>query len=268
MVEGIEEPGKPGIGPRIENPAPVLIVPGYGSPAFQTELVSKKLRSVGLDTIGVKLPWLAMGDMRRSAEVLAQQVYRAREYRGIESVSFLGFSLGGLVARFYLQEMKGYPHLSRAAFISAPNAGTYFGYLGFFSPAGRQVRPGSEFIEALNDSELAGSIASRCLSIFVRWDGVILPCFSSFLPDGYNLMLRKPVAHFRACMSDETILRASEFLLGDVPDGARHGRELDMLEAGRLVTVPAEVRPRRHYWAVAARPFISLYGRLGSLFRR
>ncbi|MBU1945135.1 MAG: hypothetical protein KKE36_15855 [Actinobacteria bacterium] len=254
---------------HVKDPAayPVLIVPGYGAPGFQTELVGRKLREAGMDTVAIQLPWLAMGDMVRAADVLAEQVRRVREYRGFEKVNLMGFSIGGLIARYYLQEMEGHPHLSRGAFVSSPNYGTYFGYLGFFSPAGRQVRPGSPFIEALNSSPLYESISRRCLSIFVRWDGVILPCFSSYMPHGYNLMLPRPISHWRAVMSDETIGRASEFLGGSMPEGALPGRELGLMEEGGMVAVTFAPPPRRRYWSPVSGPFRSLFRRIKALLR-
>lgn len=247
---------------------PVLIVPGYGSPAFQTELVGKRLRHSGLDTVGIKLPWLAMGDMVRSAEVVAEQVKRVRENLGYEKVNLLGYSLGGLVARYYLQEMEGHPLMARSAFVATPHRGTYIGYLGYFSAAGRQVRPGSPFIEGLSGPDRVEDFAGRCLSIFVRWDGVIVPSLSCYLPEGYNLMLRRPVSHWVAVMSEAVIAMASDFLKGGLPEGAVHGRELGMLEAGSLIAVPLEVGSRRRYWSMFSRKYRSFSSRLKSLFRR
>lgn len=249
---------------------PVVIIPGYGAPLYQTDWFAKQMQSHGLDTVGMKLPWLAMGDMARSAEVVAEQVRRIRETLGFEKVNFFGYSLGGLIARYYLQELEGYPVLGRGAFVAAPNSGTYFGYLGFFSAAGRQVRPGSSFIRRLNDSPQYECIAGKCLSIFVRWDGVIVPSESGYLSNGYNLPCPRPISHWRAVMNDELIRAASDFLRGTIPEGAVPGRELGMLEAGGLlpVAVSLERRARRRVWRVASSPFKSLGSKLVSLFRR
>ena len=249
---------------------PVLIVPGYGSPGFQTDLVSRHLQSSGLDTVKIKLPWMAMGDMVRSANIVSEQAKRAMKTYGCERVNLFGYSLGGVVARYYLQELEGYPLLGRAAFISSPQAGTYFGYLGFFSPAGRQVQPNSPLLRQLNESPIRENLAGKCISIFVRWDGVIVPCFSSYLPEGYNLMQRRPISHFRAVMSREIAVRASEFLAGGLPEGAVPGREFGMLEGGELVVVPWARREtdRRRVWHVVSKPFVSLGSRIAMLFRR
>jgi len=261
------------VGPAPEDTTtgyPVLVVPGYGGPAFQTELVARNLRSSGFSTISLKLPWMAMGDMTRSAGVLAEQVDRLRDILGHEKVNIFGYSLGGLVARYYLQEMDGYPMLGRGAFVSTPNRGTYIGYLGFFSAAGRQVRPGSPFIRAINESTACELLAGRCLSMFVRWDGVIVPTLSSYVPFGYNLLLDRPILHWRATTSAAVIRLASEFLAGGLPDGALQGKELGMLEAGELVpvTLSMERAPGRRFWQAFSRPFRSVGGFFASIFRR
>jgi pimeloyl-ACP methyl ester carboxylesterase len=167
---------------------PVIVIPGYGAPAYQNDYIGRHLQAQGLDTLKIKLPWMAMGYMTRSAHIVAEQAERLREVHGFEKVNFFGYSLGGLIARYYLQEMDGYPLLGRGAFISVPNAGTYIGYLGFFSAAGRQVRPGSPLIRRLNESPLADPVADRCLSVFVRWDGVVVPSDNAFLPNAYNVL--------------------------------------------------------------------------------
>ncbi|MHB8896837.1 MAG: esterase/lipase family protein [Candidatus Geothermincolia bacterium] len=249
---------------------PVLVIPGYGAPRFQTNLVSRHLQSAGLNTVSIALPWMAMGDMVRSAGIVEEQARRAIDTYGCEKIDLFGFSLGGLIARYYLQELEGYPVLGRGAFVSSPDAGTYFGYVGFFSPAGRQGRPGSPLIRQLEESPARDELMGKCLSIFVRWDGVIVPCFSSYLPDGYNIMHRRPVSHWRAVMNKDMIMRASEFLLGGMPEGAVPGRELGMIEAGELVAVPwmDAARERRRIWQVMAKPFRSFAKRVGAIFKR
>jgi triacylglycerol lipase len=249
---------------------PVLIIPGYGAPQFQSELVGRHLQAGGLDTVKVKLPWMAMGDMTRSADIVAEQVRRLRETLGYEKVNLFGYSLGGIIANYYLLELEGYPALGRGAFVSAPNAGTYIGYLGFFSPAGRQVRPASPLIQRLNDSPLRDHVAGRCLSIYVRWDGVIVPFASAYLSYGYNIVRQRPVSHWRAVMSRDVVSCASEFLNGGLPEGARPGHEIGMLEAGSIVAVPIEFDEsgKRTVWQNVSKPFKSLRSRIASMLRR
>lgn len=248
---------------------PVLVIPGYGAPKFQTELVSRHLRSTGLDTISIALPWMAMGDMVRSAHIVEDQARLAIQERGVEKINLFGFSLGGLIAQYYLQELDGYPVLGRGAFVSSPYAGTYIGYLGAFSPAGRQVRPTSPLIRLLEQSRAREHLTGKCISIFVRWDGVIVPCVSSYLSNGYNLMHPRPLSHWRAVTSPELIYHASEFLQGGLPEGALPGRELGMLQGGDLFSMPWSdtVRSGRRFWRVVAKPFRSFGQKVKVLFR-
>lgn len=247
---------------------PVLVIPGYGAPQFQTDRVGRMIQEGGLDVVKIKLPWMGMGDMRRYAGLVSERVGRLREYLGHERVNFFGFSLGGIVVRYYLQELGGYPALGRAAFVSSPNAGTRIGYLGFFSPAGLQVRTGSPLIRALNESPLCEEIAGRCLSIFVRWDGVIVPHESSYMPSGFNLFEPRPLTHWRAVMSGELVNRACEFLKGGMPPGAVPGAELILPEAGDITAVPWTPPERRSVRQVAYSPVRSLGTWIASLFRR
>ena len=266
---GTEETHATG-GPPATAHYPVLVIPGYGAPAFQNERAGRHLRSSGFDTVTIRLPWMAMGDMTRSAGIVAEQAARTMETRGFDRVNLLGFSIGGLIARYYLQELEGYPSLGRGAFVSCPHAGTCIGYLGFFSPAGRQVRPDSPFIRELSESGTLDSIGERCLSIYVRWDGVVVPSGSAYFPHGFNLLRDRPISHWLSTTSREMLACASEFLKGGLPEGTVPGRELGMLEAGELFAVPLALPPRaaRRFWHVALKPFRSLAGRLARLFRR
>lgn len=249
---------------------PVLIIPGYGAPSYQTDLVGRSLESFGLDVVKVKLPWLAMGDMVRSAHILSEQVERVRDGWGFDRVNLFGFSLGGLIARYYLQELEGHLALGRGAFVASPHAGTYIGYLGFFSPAGRQVRPGSAFLRGLTEAPGRDCFAGRCLSIYVRWDGVIIPSGSAYMPGGYNLMCSRPLSHWRAVTSRDIMLRASEFLLGGIPEGSVPGHELALPEAGGVLAIPPDFHPveRAGVWRVIVKPLKSLAGKIASIFRR
>ena len=247
---------------------PVLVIPGYGAPAFQTEHVSRNLRDAGLDTVNMKLPWLGMGDITRSAGLLAENVERIQDSLGVGKVSLFGFSLGGIIAKYYLQEMEGYPVLGRGAFVSVPYAGTYFGYLGYFSPAGRQIRPASQLIQRLNETRVA-EIAGKCLSIYVRWDGVIVPSERAYIPDGYNIRRERPISHWRSVTNREMILTAAEFLRGGLPEGAVPGHELVVPEPVRMIFVPSSpAAGSGRSGRAVTKPLRSFGSKVASLFRR
>ncbi len=206
---------------------PVIIVPGWASPALQIDWVSRHLESEGLATIKLKVPRLAVGDMRQSAEVLAREVERLRQENGVGKVNLVGYSLGGLIARIYLQELRGYRDLNRAVFVGAPQDGVYIGYLGAFTRSGRQVRRGSRFMRELNASGPCDCGERRCLSIYLTKDGTIVPSKSARLACGYNLRLTWPVLHWGVVFNSKIIRPAARFLKGHVPPGAEPGLDID-----------------------------------------
>ena len=61
----------------------------------------------------------------------------------------VGYSMGGLVSRYYLQRLGGLRRVRRFITLAAPHNGSYMAYL-LPNRGGEQMRPGSAFIEDLN----------------------------------------------------------------------------------------------------------------------
>lgn len=100
-------------------------------------------------------------------------------------ICLVGFSMGGLISRFYLQELEGYKVVSRFFSISTPHHGSYLAYLS--SNLGvRQMRPGSNFIRSLEKSSdrLHGL---DCYSYWTPYDLMILPATSSIWEKAENI---------------------------------------------------------------------------------
>ena len=249
---------------------PVLIIPGYGSPGYHSTWVGKHIQSRGLNTVNLKLPWLAVGDMERSAEMVAEHVEHIQDRHGFEKVNLFGYSLGGLIARYYLQELEGHQHLGRAAFLAPPMSGAYLGYLGYFTPAGRQVRPGSSFLNRLESHPVRYWGSDRCLSIYARWDGVIVPGESASLPSGYNLRLSRPISHWGVVLNKRLIHCATGFLKGSLPEGAEPGRDLKMKSAPVMYTFSPQTPATGlgKVWGIVLGSFRSLARRGKSILGR
>lgn len=107
-----------------------------------------------------------------------------------ESFDLVGFSMGGLISRYYVQRLGGLDRVGRLITISAPHHGTYTAYaLG--NPGSKQMRPGSAFLEELNrDAPLLENV--RFASVWTPLDLMILPAESSRL--GVGEEFRIPVA--------------------------------------------------------------------------
>ena len=97
-------------------------------------------------------------------------------------VAVIGFSMGAVVARHYLQTLGGAARVSHFFNISGPQNGTLTARL-WPGKAARDMRPGSEFLRALNrdTSALAALVVH---SYHTPFDLMVLPSCSSRLPCG------------------------------------------------------------------------------------
>jgi triacylglycerol lipase len=115
-------------------------------------------------------------------ERLAQQVHDWAEasLRDGELFHLVGFSMGGIVSRYYVQRMDGLRRVARFLTLSAPHQGTWTA-LPFAHPGIRQMRPGSEFLRDLNkDAHRLAEVGF--VSLWTPFDLMIIPSFSSRVP--------------------------------------------------------------------------------------
>ncbi len=181
---------------------PVVMVHGYRDDASVFTRLAHHLRQAGFQ---VHLITLKPSDGRAPLNLLAHQVahYVERNLPGPRPLDFLGFSMGGLVLRYYLQRLNGLERAQRFVTLGSPHNGTWAAY-GSNRPGVRQMRPRSPFLEDLaEDVHRLGTI--RFTSIWTPLDLTILPARSSELPVGRQVRLYVP--YHRALVTDRRVLR-------------------------------------------------------------
>ncbi len=125
----------------------------------------------------------------KGLDELAQQVadYIASNFTPTESLDLVGFSMGGIVSRYYLQRLGGIKRIQRLVAISAPNHGTAIAYFPQ-NIGSKQMRPRSQFLQDLNrDLAILEEINYTC--IWTPFDLMILPATSSKMPVGEEVVL-------------------------------------------------------------------------------
>ncbi|MEU8763104.1 alpha/beta fold hydrolase [Streptomyces sp. NPDC048659] len=118
-------------------------------------------------------------DLRTAAERLGRLVEEIRERTGQAEVDLVGHSLGGLIARYYVQRLGGDTRVRTLVMLGTPHAGTAFGPLADAHPLVRQMRPGSEVLR-----ELAGpapGVRTRFVSFWSDLDRVMVPVETAHL---------------------------------------------------------------------------------------
>lgn len=141
------------------------------------------------------------------AEQLAERVEAT--LGGERSFSLVGFSMGGLVSRCYLQRLGGVRRVRKFVSISSPHQGTFWGRFG--KKAGiAEMSPTSELLLALN-SKMEELAQVPCLSLYTPWDLMILPARSSHFGVGETRTFTVPLHQWMP--DDERVGRATvEFL--------------------------------------------------------
>ena len=202
---------------------PVIYVPGYGAPPFHSRYFRSRLEVEGFDTYDASLPQLQTGDIAKSAAILAVEVQRTRYRFDAEKVNLVGHSLGGIIARYYLQKLGGWKYVHRAVYLGTPHKGVYWAVFGLLTKAGRQLLPNSKLMKELN-SDPSRCKNIKCLSIISNFDEMIIPKDSGILDCGYNKVVNWPVGHWGMVFSNKANMWIVDFFDGlfDMREGFAH----------------------------------------------
>jgi triacylglycerol lipase len=169
------EPGRP----------PVVLVHGIFSTANDMRRLASHLRAQGWE---VFVPTLTPNGGQTPLEDLSHQLadYAQREI-GERQFDLIGFSMGGLISRYYLQRIAGANRVRRFITMAAPHNGTHTARLGN-APGWIQMRPGSEFLRDLaRDSDSLRQF--QFTSFYTPLDTIIVPPRSSVMPQARNIRM-------------------------------------------------------------------------------
>jgi triacylglycerol lipase len=128
-----------------------------------------------------------------------------------EPVNLFGFSMGGLIHRYYVQKMDGHRRVRKLVTAASPHRGTMTAKLATMAAA-LQMRPDSEFIMELN-RDLSPLQQVEFTSIWSPFDLTIVPANSSILPVGKAKRVWSP-AH-GVMMYDPNVMRVIAQTLGE-----------------------------------------------------
>ncbi|MDT9699028.1 alpha/beta fold hydrolase [Streptomyces sp. P17] len=88
-------------------------------------------------------------DIRTAAELLGRHIEEICARTGSRQVDVVGHSLGGLIARYYVQRLGGDLRVRTLVTLGTPHSGTRVVPLANAHPIVRQMRPGSAVLEEL-----------------------------------------------------------------------------------------------------------------------
>jgi len=166
---------------------PVLLIHGINDDGRNMERMARHLRAGGwsVSTMSLKPNRGQVG-----LDELATQITVHAEQTFAKGAKFdlVGFSMGGLVCRYYLQRLGGMDRVERFVTISTPHRGTWMAHL-LLNAACRQMRPGSAFLRDLSPDAAGMLKGVRFTSIWTPLDLTIIPARSSEIPGARNVRL-------------------------------------------------------------------------------
>ncbi len=171
----------------VKNRNPVLLIHGIFRKAGVFRTMATYLNQEGWQ---VWTPNLKSNLGEIGLDSLAEEVaaYIHQNFDPHQPIDLVGFSMGAIVSRYYLQRLGGIDRIGRFITISAPHHGTKMAHL-LPGIGTEQMRPQSAFLQDLNRD--AGRLRQvNFTSIWTPWDFIIVPANSSEMPEAENIQVR------------------------------------------------------------------------------
>jgi len=169
---------------------PVLLLHGIWDTGTIFRPMTRYLNSLGWETHDLNLT-PNNGDACLTS--LAQQVaaYADRTFAPGTPFDLLGFSMGGIIGRYYLQRLGGLDRVQRFLTLSSPHNGTWVAY-GSLRLGCMQMRPNHPFLHDLN-RDIKTLDRLNFTSIWTPLDAMIVPASSSQVPVGQDVKVWVPL---------------------------------------------------------------------------
>jgi triacylglycerol lipase len=187
---------------------PVLLVHGINDTQAVFDRMANYLRHQGWFVYALNL---VPNNGAATLDRLAQQLcnYVAHTFKSDQRLDLVGFSMGGIVSRYYVQRLGGINQVQRFITISSPHNGTLTAF-GSWLPGCVQMRPNSPFLQDLN-SDIQVLKRLSFSSIWTPYDLMIFPAKSSKISIGEEITF--PVFFHPWMLKDSRTLAAIAELL-------------------------------------------------------
>ena len=170
---------------------PVLLVHGYIHNRSAFLALKRHLKRAGfLYVDGFNYNALTEG-IPASAARLGAEIERVLRATGAEKVMVVGHSMGGMLARYYVQELGGEDTVDTVITLGSPHQGTYASYIGV-GEATAQLRPRSDLLTRLEETARPGPV--RWIAYWSDLDVFVAPIGNAKLEhpalDAHNVRVR------------------------------------------------------------------------------
>lgn len=162
---------------------PVILVHGIHSSSRDMTRMARHFRAEGRE---VFTPDLSPNGGQATIEELGKQLatFTDRHVKRGRKFDLVGFSMGGLVSRYYVQRLGGEKQVAHLITIAAPHHGTVFARLHPGAGAAEMRRDSPFLRELATDDAKLGNVKFTCF--YTPLDLVVFPSSSSVMPQAKN----------------------------------------------------------------------------------
>ena len=152
---------------------PIVLVHGIIDNHATFTWMEYALRRRGFQTLSAYDYGLLTHNIPHAAVHLGEAIEELAASTGYERVHVIGHSLGGLIARYYVQRLGGDRHVHTLITLGTPHQGTQLAWAVPLLPLVRQLAPSSSLIQEL--AEPAAECRTRFLAFYSDIDHLIVP---------------------------------------------------------------------------------------------
>lgn len=140
----------------------------------------RQLRQQGFKNV-VTLNLTGWHNEETLTELLAKRVDELRHQFGVNKVHLVGHSMGGMIARNYIQLRGGADKVDQLICLGSPHHGSKLATFSI-APLGKLLIPGSNFLQRLNNAPVPEKV--QLTNIYTNKDDMVLPNTSNHLDWG------------------------------------------------------------------------------------
>ena len=171
------------------NKRPIFLIHGLWN---NPKLFEKLIKKIKRDDFELYRPHLPHKYGKTSLRLLARDLdSKINELVGADvKIDIVGFSMGGLISRYWLQNFDGFLRTKRFISIGTPHFGTYTAQVipSSLMPGIAEMKRGSTLLSQLNN-DLTPLKKVECISFFTKWDLMSFPGWQAKLSIGDSFHL-------------------------------------------------------------------------------
>ena len=191
---------------------PIILIHGLWNTAEIFSFITTKLDEIGIEYFA---PTLKHEFGRTSIVELTNLLNDLilEKYGYEQELDILGFSMGGIIGRYWITKLNGYKRTRRFITVGSPHKGTLTSQMVPKYPFRgiSEMKINSHFLRDLSKSDYLFN-GINCISFFTYWDLMVFPGWRATLNSGEKISL-KIFKHKNLVRNPEAIRRIIERIL-------------------------------------------------------